>query len=374
MSDYVSPVGTSLPRLETREKIIGSACYTDDMKLPGMLHGAVLGSPYAHAKIVSIDTNAAASYPGVTAVITGDDFSASGLGPFIKDEVALARGKVRYIGEPVAAVAATDTETARAATRLMDVEYEELPAVVSVEEALAKDAPVLHEDFADYIKTFEAERTPNVVAIIQFAEGDVDAAWAECDVIVEGEFETQAQQHVYMEPCSALADIDAAGKITVWSGNQSVFHVQAFVAAALGMPMSKVRCITPMVGGGFGAKMEHTVQPIAAALARKAQKPVRVTLTREQDFEMIRARHPAKVWMKTGAKLDGTLVARDMRIVLDAGAYSDDSPGVTGICALFGRGPYHIDNVRLDSRAIYCLLYTSPSPRDLSTARMPSSA
>ena len=353
MNGGVSPVGTSVPRLETRDKITGSAQYTDDMTLPGMLHGAILSSPYAHARIVSYDTGAAAAHPGVAAVITGDDFAEAGLGPLIKDESALARGKVRYVGEPVAVVAAIDARTAVAAGRLIEIDYEELPVVLTTGEATADGAPVLHEGYADYVKTFEAGSAPNVMAIVQIAEGDVDAAWAACDVVVEGEFETQAQQHVYLETCAALADVDATGKITVWSGNQSVFRVQAFVAAALGLPMSKVRCITPMVGGGFGGKMEMTVQPIAARLAQKSGRPVRITLSREQDFEMIRARHPAKVWMKTGAKSDGTLVAREMRIVLDGGAYADDSPGVAGICALFGRGPYHIENVRLDSRAVY---------------------
>ncbi len=353
MSEYASPVGASIPRLETREKITGGAQYTDDMTLPGMLHGAILGSPYAHARILSYDTSAAEAVDGVAAVLTGDDIGLDRLGPFVKDEFAIAKGKVRYVGEPVAAVAARDFRTARAALRLIEIDYEELPAVVTVEDAMADGAPLLHEDFADYIKTFEAESAPNVVAIMQFAEGDVDAAWDDCDVIVEGEFETQAQQHVYMEPCAALADIDASGKITVWSGNQSVFHTQSYVAGALGLPMSKVRCVTPMVGGGFGAKMEHTVQPIAALLAREARKPVRVTLPREQDFEMIRSRHPAKVWMKTGAKSDGTVVAREARIILDGGAYADDSPGVGAVCALFSRGPYHIENVLLDCRTVY---------------------
>ena len=217
MADYANPVGTSMPRLETREKIIGSAQYTDDMKLPGMLHGAILSSPYAHARIVSIDTSAAAAHPGIMAMITGDDFAAPGLGPFIKDETALARGKVRYVGEAVAAVAATDLESAREAVRLIEIDYEELPAVTTSDAATSDGAPVLHEDFAGYARTFESESEPNVMAIVQIVEGDVDAAWQACDIVVEGEFETQAQQHVYMEPCSALADIDAAGKITVWS-------------------------------------------------------------------------------------------------------------------------------------------------------------
>ncbi len=176
MNDYANPVGTSMPRLETRGKITGSARYTDDMTLPGMLHGAVLGSPYAHARIVSYDTTAAEAMDGVAAVFTGDDIGLDRIGPFVKDDFAIAKGKVRYMGEPVVAVAATDLETAREATRLVDIVYEELPAVVTVEDAMADGAPLLHEDFADYVKTFEAESAPNVVAIIQFAEGDVDAA------------------------------------------------------------------------------------------------------------------------------------------------------------------------------------------------------
>jgi CO/xanthine dehydrogenase Mo-binding subunit len=156
-----------------------------------------------------------------------------------------------------------------------------------------------------------------------------------------------------MEPCSALADIDSNGKVTVWSGNQSVFHLQANIAQSLDMPMSKVRCVTPRVGGAFGGKMEQTIQPIVVGLTRKANRPVKLTLSREQDFEMIRSRHPSKVWMKTGAMKDGTLVARKVDIRLDAGAYGDDSPGVAGICALFCRGPYHIENVSVESRAVY---------------------
>ena len=157
MTDTINPVGTSMPRLESRAKITGAALYTDDMTLPGMLHGVILPSPYAHATIVSLDTSLAASHPGVAAVITGADFAAARLGPFIKDEAALARGKVRYVGEPVAAVCATDLETARAAARLIDVDYEELPAVTNTDAATADGAPLLHEAFADYVKTFESE-------------------------------------------------------------------------------------------------------------------------------------------------------------------------------------------------------------------------
>jgi CO/xanthine dehydrogenase Mo-binding subunit len=353
MNDYVNPVGAGIPRLETREKLTGQAIFTDDLFPRGMLHGAILSSPYAHARILSYDVSKAAALPGVEAVVTGADLGEGRMGPFIKDETALARGKVRYIGEPVAAVAAVDVETAREAVKLIEVEYEELPAALTPEAALAPGAPIIHEDLKKYFKAHDLPQAGNMFTQSIIAEGDVDAAWAKCDVIVEGEFETQAQYHAYMEPCAALAEVDAAGKITVWSGNQSVFRVQANVAESLGLPMSKVRAVTPRVGGAFGGKMESTIQPLTVLLALKTRRPVKVTLTREQDFEMIRSRHPAKLWMKTGAKRDGTLLAREARIVLDAGAFADDSPGVAGICSLFGRGPYHIANVRLDTKAVY---------------------
>jgi CO/xanthine dehydrogenase Mo-binding subunit len=353
MTSDASPVGRDIPRLDAREKITGRAQYSDDMSLPGMLHAAVQQSPYAHAKIVSCDISAALALPGVVAVFTGDDIGYHYIGPFVKDETAIAKGKVRYIGEAVAAVAAIDQPTARRAAALIDIEYEELPAVLSINEAIAVGAPLVHDNFADLVRVFEADHAPNVMSIMEVVDGDVDAAWANCDVIVEGEFETQAQCHAYMEPCSAIADIDANGKVTVWSGNQSVFHLQANIAQSLDMPMSKVRCVTPRVGGAFGGKMEQTIQPIVVALTRKARRPVKLTLSREQDFEMIRSRHPAQVWMKTGATKDGALIARQVRILLDSGAYADDSPGVNGICALFCRGPYHIENVSVDARAVY---------------------
>ena len=318
-----------------------------------MLIGLIVPSTYAHARITGIDVTGALALDGVEAVVTGQDIGANPIGPFIKDETALAVGKVRYMGEPVAAIAAIDLETAKKAAGLIEISYDELPAVFTPEEATAEGAPILHENFSDYIKIFEAESAPNTMAIIEIVEGDVGAAWDKCAAIVEGTYESQAQAHSYMEPCSALAEIDSNGKITIWSSSQSVFHVQAFVADSLGMPMSKVRCVTPQVGGAFGGKMEQTVQPVAAALARATGRPVKITLSREQDFEMIRSRHPAKVWMKTGAAADGTLVAREVKIVMDCGAYADDSPGVIGIAALFCRGPYTIENVSIEARPVY---------------------
>jgi CO/xanthine dehydrogenase Mo-binding subunit len=353
MTTFENPVGQSLPRLESREKLTGQAAYTDDLYRPNLLYGAILHSPYPHARIIRYDIGQAKALPGVYAVVTGDDIGRHYMGPFIKDEPALAKDKVRYIGEPVAAVAAIDVETARHAVRLIEIVYEELPAVFDPQEAARTNAPLIHEELIDYVKTFECERSGNIMATIAMAEGNVDKAWVECDVIVEGLFETQAQNHAYIEPSSALAEVDANGKLTVWSSNQSVFRVQANIAETLALPMSRIRCVTPMVGGAFGGKMESTVQPLTALLTLKARKPVRVTLTREEEFEMVRSRHPARIWIKTGARKDGSIVARDVDILLDAGAYADDSPGVAGFAGLISRGPYRIPNVRVRSRAVY---------------------
>jgi len=345
-------VGTSAPRLDGIEKATGRAAYVDDMVRPGMLHGAVLRSAYAHALIVSVDVSAALALPGVHCVLTGDDFPHR-YGAFVQDEVVLARGRVRYVGEPVAAVAAETPALAREALNLIAVDYEELPAVMTPAEALAPDAPLVHEDFAAYGRRVAVPLPPNVCAVTTIAEGDADAAFADCDVVVEGVYRTQPQVHVYLEPCGALAEADAAGKVTVWSSCQSVFRVQATVAEVLGLPMSRIRAIASKVGGAFGGKSDVTVQPLAALLALRSRRPVKLVLTRDDDFMMMRTRHPAEIWMKTGAMADGRLVARAARITLDGGAYAEDSSAVLGFALLIARGPYRIDHIRLEGQVAY---------------------
>ena len=357
MSDSTQPIGdvlgTSIPRLEGPEKITGRALFTDDMKLPGMLYGAVLRSPHAHARILAYDIAVAAAVPGVHGVITGEDFTTHRFGSFVRDEHPLAQGRVRYIGEPVAAVAADDLHTAQAAAKLIEVDYEELPAVMEIDEALADDAPVLHEDFADYVKLIPPATEKNVNAYMDFTQGDVEAAWAECDVIVEGEYRVPAQQHMYMEPCSALADIDWSGNVTVWGSVQGLSGMQTAVAEALELPNAQVRAIVPMVGGGFGAKYEYTVEPLAAKLAQVCQRPVRVTLSRDEDMTMMKSRHRGVIRMKTGAKRDGTLIAREAEVWLDGGAYADESPAVLGFALNRIAGPYRVPHQRARGRAVY---------------------
>jgi len=346
-------VGKSLPKSDSAEKVAGRAQYIADLYRPGMLHAAILGSPHAHARITGYDISAALEAPGVVAVLTGDDIGDGLMGAFIKDEHAIAKGKVRYVGEPVAAVAAETLEEARAACRLIEVHYEELDAVLDPVEAMADGAPIIHEDLDSYIKVFDAGSYANVATRSHFEEGNVDDVWESCDVVVEDTYTTQPQAHLAIEPCGALAETDSTGRVTLWSANQSVFRVQANVCESLSLPMSKLRCLTPRVGGGFGNKMEAHIQPIVVALAMKCGRPVKLILTREEDFEIVRARHPFRVRMKTGAKADGTIVAREVETVLDCGAFADDSPGVLGYSLLMARGPYRIPNVRCTGKLVY---------------------
>ena len=319
-----------------------------------MLHGAVLGSDYAHARIVSYDTTAAEALPGVKVVLTGDKLSGKLYGKCIEDEPILATGKVRYVGEPVAAVAAVDRATAKRALQLIEIQYEELPAVFDAEAALAAGAPPIHEERKTYGGRVPPIDNPNLASYTQFQEGNVESAWAECDVIVEDTYETPAQQHMYLEPCSTLAIFDqAADQLTIWTATQGVFIVQYAIAKWLGMPMSKVRVIAPYVGGAFGGKGGLTNQPIAAALAVAAAAPVKLTYSREDDMMMMKSRHPSRIYMRTGARQDGTLVAREVRIYLNTGAYADEGPFVNAIAAGFSRGPYRLPNIKTESWCVY---------------------
>ena len=353
MSRPNTAVGHDIPRIDGREKATGAAAYIDDMSLPGMLYGAMAFSDYAHARILSYDTSEALKLPGVKAVITGEDFDPVLGGVFLKDEPPIAMDKVRYLCEPVAAVAATDMKTARLAAQLINVEYEPLPNILSIDEALDPESTLIHEDLADYFRLKPSSFDGNILWKASISEGDVDQAWSECDVVVEGEFKTQAQHHLYMEPCGALAKPEQNGRLTIWSSCQSVFIVQQKVADYLQMPMAKVRALVPHVGGGFGGKGGLHIQTLVAKLALVSGRPVKMTLTRIEDFEIVRSRHPIRIRMKTGAKSDGTLVAREIDLVLDGGAYADESPAVLNWSVFIGRGPYNIPNVRSSGQLVY---------------------
>ncbi|MDW3204789.1 MAG: xanthine dehydrogenase family protein molybdopterin-binding subunit [Alphaproteobacteria bacterium] len=346
-------VGANVTKLEIAEKLTGSAQYIADLSRPNMLHAAIVQSDVAHARITGYDLTAAQAVPGVAAVLTGEDFPDGRMGAFIKDEHAIAKGKIRYFGEPVAVVAAESEGAARMAAKLVVVHYDELPAILSPEAGLAEGAAVVHEDLEDYLKVFPAVCSGNMASYTELSEGDIDAGFAEADVIVEGEYETAPQAHLAIEPVGALAEIDSQGRVTLWSANQSVFRVQANVCESLQMPMSKLRCLTPRIGGGFGNKMEPHIQPLVVRLTQVTGRPVKLILSREEDFECVRARHPFKVRCRTGAKKDGTLVAREMEVLLDCGAFGDDSPGVLGYSLLMARGPYRIPNAKCHGKLVY---------------------
>jgi CO/xanthine dehydrogenase Mo-binding subunit len=353
MTQEFSAVGLSSVRRDSSEKAGGAAKFADDYSVPGMLYGAITGSPVASGRIKRIDLTDAKAVPGVVSILTADDLPDRLVGSFIKDEVTLARGHVRFVGEPVAAVAAETREAAELAAQLIVIDFDDYPSVCSLDEALAKNAPLVHPAQDGYVRNSDTPTDGNIFWSANILEGSPDAAWDSCDVIVEDTYETPGQYHAYMEPCSALAEPDLAGRVTVRSTAQSIFYIQGRISDELDIPMSNIRCVAPKIGGGFGGKNGVSVQPIAVALARASGRPVKITLSRAQDMEMLRSRHPTRIRMRTGAKRDGTLVAREAELWFDAGAYTDESPAVLSFGMLCSRGPYNCPNVSVKGHAVY---------------------
>lgn len=341
-------VGKHVPRNDARAKATGTAIYTDDMKLPGMLHGRILRSPLPHARILRIDTSKAAALPGVRCVITGEDTPKIKYGnwrlfPDTQDEYPLAIDKVRFIGDEVAAVAAVDLDTAEEALSLIEVEYEELPAVFDVESAIAEGAPVLH----DYCPS-------NISVNRKIQYGDLEKAFAEADYVREDTFTVHAVSHAYLEPCSSLAQADLDGRITLWTSTQTPYITQCLLAATMNMRENDIRVIKPFVGGGFGGKMElRTWEFCAAFMAKKTGRPVKFTLSREEEFLAGRRRHPMKLTSKVGFKKDGTITGKDLRIHLDGGAYNAMGPTATFLCGNFGAMLYRYPSYRFFGEHVY---------------------
>jgi carbon-monoxide dehydrogenase large subunit len=349
-------VGKPIQRVDAEEKITGQAVYGYDLVLPDMLYGKTLFSPKAHARIKRINTEKAKAYPGVVAVVISEDAPWTH-GESVKDKPFLAQGKVRCIGEPVAAVAAEDEDTAEAAVKLIEVEYEDLPVYTDLEQACKPGAVEIHEDFDKYRKAdfIMKGAAPNVAEHFKLRTGDVDIGFKQSDVIVEERYFVPVIQHAAMEPHSAHAQFDKeSGRLTIWVANDAPFRALHEIAEALGMPQEKIRFINPFQGGGFGSKGGLKVEPIAVALAFKTNgRPVRVKFNREETFISTLTRHEAVVYAKTGAKKDGTLMAREMTIYWGAGAYAEKSPTVCIRGSLPAPGPYRIPHVKVDGYAIY---------------------
>ncbi|HLQ89239.1 MAG TPA: molybdopterin cofactor-binding domain-containing protein, partial [Xanthobacteraceae bacterium] len=275
-------IGANVRRLDAPSKVSGKLKYAGDMLMPDMLHVAVLRSPHAHARIVSIDTSAAESFPGVEGIVTSADVpGVDGFGVFVQDQPIMARGKVRYVGEAVAAVAADDELTAKRAAALIKIVYEPLPGLFDADEALKPGAPVIH----DYAPN-------NVTKHIPIRKGDVEKAFSECDLIVENDYETQQVEHAYLEPEAGLAYVDHDGVVTVISPSQNITHHRHMLARILAKPINKVRFIMSPVGGGFGGKEDMIYQGMLALLAMKTGKPVRLVFTREESIASTAKRHP----------------------------------------------------------------------------------
>ncbi|HEY2990558.1 MAG TPA: molybdopterin cofactor-binding domain-containing protein [Candidatus Binatia bacterium] len=349
-------VGKPVTRVDAQEKVTGEAVYGYDLVLPDMLYGKVLFSPKAHARIKRINSDIAKKYPGVVAVVTGKDAPWIH-GEAIRDKPFLAQDKVRYIGEPVAAVAAVDEDTAQAAARLIEVEYEDLPAYLSPEDACKPGATPIHEDFASYRKMnfILPGAMPNVCEHFKLRTGDVEQGFRESDIVLEERYFVPTIQHAAMEPHSAHAQVDpATGRVTIWVANDAPFRALHEMSEALGLPQEKIRFINPLQGGGFGSKGGLKVEPVAVALAYHTNgRPVRVKFNREETFISTLTRNEAVLYIKSGVKKDGTIRAREMTIYWGGGAYAEKSPTVCIRGSLPGPGPYRIPHVKVDGYAVY---------------------
>jgi len=344
-----STLGVEIPQVTARAKVLGRAVYAGDIKLPGMLHGKVLRSPYPHARIVSIDTAAARALPGVKAVLTGEDAPDQLWGVHHKERAVLARGVVRYCGEEVAAVAAATEEIARDALDLIHVEYEELPALLSVDEAMDEEAPPVHPG-----------RANNIGHEIRFERGDVDAGFAAAHLVHEATYQTHSQYPGYMEPMATVAAPDPDGRLVLWTSTQAVNLVRMQVAMTLGLPVSRVRVVQATTGGGFGGKIaEDDNQLVAGLLALKTKRPVRLVNNRLEDFQAACASVPERITLRLGMDREGTIVAKQVRIVAECGAYAGLAGDVMHVSAMRSDNMHRNPNVRSHAT----LVYTNNPPR-----------
>lgn len=333
--------GQSVVRRDAWSKVKGEPIYTDDLRLPDMLHGKLVLSEHPHAEIVSIDKSRALAHPGVVAVYTAADIPGrKTFGLVIPHQPVLAEDRVRYVGDPVAMVLAETPEAAAEAARLVSVEYRPLPGVFSPEEALAQGAPELHSG-------------GNILKHVHFEKGDAAAGFAKADVIVEGTYFVPFIEHAYLEPEAGLARLEEDGSITVWTANQGSFPYQRMIAASLDIPVEKVRVIYMMAGGAFGGREEPTVQIHCALGALKTGRPVKIVLSREESIRMSTKRHAEYLHYRTGATRDGKVVATEIRIYTDTGAYASLGTSVATRSATFAAGPYEIPNAKVDVYAVY---------------------
>jgi CO/xanthine dehydrogenase Mo-binding subunit len=350
------PIGDSVPRVDAREKVIGAALFADDLQFgPGLLYARIKRSSLPHALIKSIDASRALEFPGVKAVVTGAEFPGySGL--YLQDRHIFCRDRVRYVGDPVAGVAAINEEIAEKALELIDVEYEPLPGVFDPEIGASPQAPLLHPKLGEYeVANFIFPKPgTNISNHFRIRKGDAAAAWKDCAAIVEHKYRIPHIQHVPIETHVAVAKVDGSGKVTLWGSSQSPFAQRNLIAKALGISQSDVQVIAPYVGGGFGSKAGVSMEALAVAIASKVKgRPVKLRLTREEEFFTAFVRQGLVAYFKMGCDREGRLLAMENKFYWDGGAYTEYGVNITRASGYSSSGPYDVPNVTTDSYCVY---------------------
>lgn len=348
-------IGQSVKRVDGLRKVTGDTKYTDDLKLSSMLYAAVKRCPYPHSKILNIDTSKAEKLSGVKVVTTGKDFPKR-VGLYLADKTFLAVDKVRYRGEGVAAVAAESIEIAEEAIKLIEVEYEELPAVTNALDAMKPESPLVHPDLGsyDHAPIFVCEPGTNISEHYKLRKGDADEAFEKADYVFESEFYVPQVQHCTIESHSAIAKSDRDGSLTVWASCQSPYAVRLALATAFNIPLNKLRVISTSVGGGFGAKAGTTLEGIVIPLAMKAcGRPVKLTYSREDEFMNAYVRQGCYSKFKTGVLKNGKIIAIKNQFVWDGGAFTEYGVNIAKSAGFAAAGPYDVENIWSDSYCVY---------------------
>lgn len=350
------PVGESKQRIDAWEKAIGAAVFADDIQFGNkLLHARIKRSPHPHALIKRIDVSKARSLPGVKAVVTGDDFPGY-IGLYLQDRFIFCRDRVRYVGDPVAGVAAVDEETADKAVNLIEVEYESLDPVLDPEYGVNPKAPLLHPDLGDYVVANFIFPQPgtNISNHFKIRKGNVAEAWGKCSAIIERKYRIPHIQHVPIEPHVAIANVDVSGEVTLWGSSQSPFAQRNLIAQSMGISHSQMRVIAPYVGGGFGSKAGVSMEALAVAIATKVQGyPVKLLLTREEEFHTAFVRQGLVAYFKMGCDENGSLLAMENVFYWDGGAYTEYGVNITRASGYSSSGPYEVPNIKTDSYCVY---------------------
>lgn len=351
-----SPIGESKPRIDAREKVTGSAIYADDIQFGNaLLHARIKRSPHPHAFIKKIDITKARALPGVKAIVTGEDFPGY-IGLYLQDRFIFCRERVRYVGDPVAGVAAISEEIAQKALDLIEVEYEVLEPVLDPEFGVSPKAPLIHPDLGQYVVASFILPKPgtNISNHFKIRKGDVDSAWEKCTAIVERKYQIPHIQHVPIEPHVAIAKVEESGDVTLWGSSQSPFAQRNLIAQSMGISQSAMRVIAPFVGGGFGSKAGVSMESLVVAIAAKVKgRPVKLLLTREEEFFTAFVRQGLVAYFKMGCDEKGLLLAVENRFYWDAGAYTEYGVNITRASGYSSSGPYEVPNVKTDSYCVY---------------------